>query len=139
MYSTIIHATDLQDEHYGMCTHAKAFADKFGAKLYLIHIIQPPTSLQLAQSLGFAEFDKPVKKDALSVMNVIAESLSLPKENIIVEVGSIRSHLLKAIEDLNAELIILGKGGHEHLPNILGSTAHAITQQAPCHVLTINK
>ena len=139
MYSTIIHATDLQDDHYSMCTYAKEFADKFGAKLYLIHVIQPPTSLQLAQSLGFAEFDRPVQKDALSVMHVIAEGLSLPKENVMVEIGSIKSHLLKAINDLGAELIILGKGGHEHLPNILGSTAHAITQQAPCHVLTINK
>jgi universal stress protein A len=138
MYSTFIHATDLSESHYGMCEEAKGIADKFNAKLYLMHVIEPPASLQLAQSLGFAEFDMPQADDAISVMRVLGESLGIPKEQLIVEVGSIKSKVLKKIDELRCDIIILGKRSPDALHHLLGSTAHAVSHQASCHVLTLH-
>lgn len=138
MYSTFIHATDLSENHYAMCEEAKKIADKFNGKLYLMHVIEPPASLQLAQGLGFAEFDLPQREDAFSVMRVIGDSLDIPEQQLIVEVGSIKSHVLKMIDTLNCDMIILGKRSPDALHHLLGSTAHAVSHQASCHVLTLH-
>lgn len=138
MYSTFIHATDLSQNHYAMCEEAKNIADKFNAKLYLMHVIEPPVSLQLAQSLGFAEFDMPLREDAVAVMQVIADSLGLAEDQLIVEIGSIKSHILNKIKELHCDLMIVGKHSPDALHHLLGSTAHAVSHHAPCHVLTLH-
>ncbi|MCC5793047.1 MAG: universal stress protein [Legionellaceae bacterium] len=140
MYQTIIHATDLRENHYVMCERAAQIAKKFSAKLFLMHVIEPPSTLQLAQGLGFAEFDMPVREDALSVMQVIAESLNIAFEQLIVEVGSIKQHILETIKTLDAQLIIIGKQSSDsYYHSLLGSTAHAVSQHAGCDVLILHE
>lgn len=137
MYSTILHATDLNQDHFKLCQNAVEFAKHFNARLYLLHVIQPPTSLQIAQGLGFAEFDKPVIDNAQTVMNVLGDSLGIPENQLLVEVGSIKTNILNKAEELGCSLIIIGSHTPNHLPPYLGSTAHTITHHAKCDVLTI--
>jgi nucleotide-binding universal stress UspA family protein len=137
MYANILHATDLRENHFEMCRRAMDIANCFQAKLYLLHVIEPPASLQLAQGLGFAEFDPPVKDDAQSVMRVLGEALNIPEKRQFVEVGSIKMHVLEQVKELGCELIIIGSHIPTKLPAFLGSTAHAVVHQAKCDVLTI--
>ncbi|GGI75836.1 universal stress protein [Legionella impletisoli] len=137
MYKTILHPTDLSESHFHLCEKAVEFAKLFDAKLYLLHVIEPPASLQIAQSLGFAEFDKPRKDDARAVMSVLGEALNIPTERQFVEVGSIKMHVLNSIQQLSCELVIVGSHEPNQLPQFLGSTAHAVVQKAPCDVLTL--
>lgn len=137
MYSTIIHATDLSTNHFKMCQQAVDIAKCFGATLYLLHVIESPTSLQIAQGLGFAELMSPVKDTAQAVMKVLGEALNIPADKQMVEVGSIKLVLFEKVKTLHCDLIILGSHTPTHLPPFLGSTAHTITQHAPCDVLTI--
>ena len=60
MYKNILHLTDLTTQHYLMCEKAMKIAQQFQAKLYLLHVIELPPTLQLAQGLGFAELDSPI-------------------------------------------------------------------------------
>ena len=137
MYSTILHATDLNQDHFQLCQNAVEFAKHFNARLYLLHVIQPPASLQIAQGLGFAEFDKPVKDNAQTVMSVLGDSLGIPSNQLLVEVGSIKVNILNKAEELGCSLIIIGSHTPSHLPPYLGSTAHAVSHYAKCDVLTI--
>lgn len=137
MYSNILFATDLQENHFEMCRQAADIAACFQAKLYLLHVIEPPASLQLAQGLGFAEFDHPVKDDALAVMRVLGEALNIPVNQQFVEVGSIKMHVLNKVNELACNLIIIGRHTPNKLPAFLGSTAHAVVHQAQCDVLTL--
>lgn len=61
MYTNILHATDLSNDHFNMCQQAAEIAKKFGAKLYLLHVIETPPSVQIAQGLGFAEINSPLQ------------------------------------------------------------------------------
>ncbi len=137
MYKTILHPTDLSGNHFHMCEQAVAIARCFQAKLYLLHVIEPPASLQLAQGLGFAEFDRPIKDDAIAVMNVLGDALNIPENQLFVEIGSVKMHVLEKAAELGCDLIMLGS----HTPNkfsvFLGSTAHAVLHQAKCDVLTL--
>ena len=137
MYTRILCATDLNENHFDMCSKAKDIANHFHAKLYLLHVIEPPASLQLAQGLGFAEFDHPIKEDAQTVMRTLGEALSIPVDQQWVEIGSIKTHVLAKAEALACELIIIGSHTPNHLPAFLGSTAHAVVNHAVCDVLTL--
>ena len=137
MYTHILHATDLSENHFDMCQQAVEIAKCFHAKLYLLHVIQPPASLQLAQGLGFAEFDCPIKEDAEAVMRTLGEALKIPVNQQFVEIGSIKTNILNKVEELSCNLIIIGSHSPSGLPAFLGSTAHAIVHHAKCDVLTL--
>lgn len=136
VYQCILHPTDLSEDHFELCKKALEIANKFNAKLHLLHVIEQPASLQLAQGLGFAELLQPVKDDALTVMNLVGDALSLPAEQQHVEVGSVKQHILELVKSLNCDLLILGCHQRSLSP-FLGSTGYTILHHAPCDVLTI--
>lgn len=137
MYTNILYATDLKEDHFALCQQAVAIANCFGAKLSLIHVIEAPASLQLAQGLGFAELVNPVKDDAQAVMATLGEALNIPSDRQYVETGSIKAVILNKVHELGFDLIIIGSHSANHLPAFLGSTANAIVQKASCDVLTL--
>jgi len=137
MYTHILHATDLSENHYSMCQQAVEIAKRFNAKLYLLHVIEPPATLQLAQGLGFAEFDSPIKDDAQAVMAVLGDSLNIPVDQQFVEIGSIKIHVLDKAKELGCTLIIIGSHTPTKIPAFLGSTAREVIHDAKCDVLTL--
>ncbi|WED44375.1 universal stress protein [Legionella cardiaca] len=137
MYKSILHATDLSENHFDICKKAIEIAKKFDVKIHLLHVIEPPASLQLAQSLGFAELVNPVKDDAQTVMSLLGEALNIPPEQQHVEIGSLKMHILEKVKILDCGLIILGSHAPSAVPAFLGSTAYAMLHHAPCDVLTL--
>ncbi|STX29123.1 universal stress protein A UspA [Legionella beliardensis] len=142
MYKTILHATDLSENHYNLCQQAVKLAQCFKASLHFLHVIETPASLQWAQSLGFAELATPVKDDAITTMATLGEALNIPLAHQHVEVGSAYSHILNKANELNCDLIIIGSHSRHSLPpflgsSFLGSTANTIVHHAPCAVLTL--
>ncbi|WP_131783029.1 universal stress protein [Legionella gresilensis] len=138
MYKTILHATDLSDNHYNLCQQAVKLAQCFKAKLHFLHVIETPASLQWAQSLGFAELATPVKDDALTTMATLGEALNIPLANQHVEIGTTYNHIIAKANELSCDLIIVGSHHSTHtLPPFLGSTADAVVRHAPCAVLTL--
>jgi nucleotide-binding universal stress UspA family protein len=137
MYTDILLATDLQASHYELCQKGAAIANSFKAKLYLFHAIEPPAALQLAQGLGFAEFDMPTKENALEVLGVLGEALKIPPARQIVVVGSPRQMIVAQARDWSCNLIIIGSHTPSNFTKLLGSTAHAVVHHASCDVLTL--
>lgn len=137
MYSNILHATDLSETHFMLCEQAVALAQKFNATLYLIHVIEAPTSLQVAQGLGFAEIGAPVKDDAEVVMQVLGEALRLPSAQLFVEAGPIKQRVLQKLVELRCDLLVIGSHKPHDLSELLGSTARSLVAHAPSDVLTL--
>ena len=138
MYTTILHATDLSENHFAMCQKAVNIAHKLQAKLFLLHVIEPPPTVQLAQGLGFASMASPVKDDAETVMAALGDEFNIPREQLLVEVGSIKTHILDKINCLGAELLIIGKHQATKIPAFLCSTAHTVATEVLCDVLTLH-
>ena len=137
MYTHILHATDLSENHFHMCQQAVDIAKHFNAKLYLLHVIEPPATLQLAQGLGFAEFDSPIKDDAQAVMAVLGEALNSPLDQQFVEIGPIKTQIIDKANQLGCRLIIIGSHVASKLPEFLGSTSREVIHGATCDVLTL--
>jgi nucleotide-binding universal stress UspA family protein len=137
MYKCILHATDLQENHFALCEKAKQFADYHHAKLYLIHIIEIPQTLLLAQNLGFTELVAPAKEDAQTVLKTVGEALKVPVSHQHVEVGMVKYHILEYADTLKCDLIILGRHSPQGFSHLLGSTTYHVMQDANCDVLTL--
>jgi universal stress protein A len=137
MYSAVLHLTDLNDTHFHRCEQAVQIATCFNAPLYLLHVIETPPSLQIAQGLGFAEIDRPYLDDAMTVMQTLGEALQIPSEHLLVKVGTIREQALAALAELNCDLLIIGQHAHHFMLTLFESSAHSVADQVPCDVLTL--
>lgn len=140
MYHTLLHATDLKENHFDLCARAVSLAQIFNATLYLIHVIEIPSSIQWAQSLGFAEMGVPVTDGAESVMSSIADALNIPSEQLIVKIGSVSSNIIETANHLGANLIILGSDQSHNtstLPSFPSNKAGALLHHANCDVIVI--
>jgi universal stress protein A len=139
VYKTILFATDLKENHYNLCQKAVTFAKILGANIHFLHVIEIPSSLQWAQSLGFAELGVPVKDEAQAVLALLGDALNIPASNLHVEIGSAHTHILSKIKELGCDLVILGSHSVNSLPALPGSTGHAVAHHAPCDVLTLRE
>jgi nucleotide-binding universal stress UspA family protein len=137
MYSNILFATDLLNEHNHLTQQAAEIAKHFKAKLYFLHVIELPASIQLAQSLGFTELANPAKDDAQTVLSLVSESLHIPISQQFVEIGSVKEHIFSKVKELHCQLIIIGSHASTGLNTFLGSTANSVVNHAPCDVLTL--
>ncbi|RUR16407.1 universal stress protein [Legionella sp. km535] len=137
MYKNILFASDLLNEHYHLAEKAANIAKQFNAKLYLLHVIELPASVQLAQGLGFTELANPAKDDAQTVLSLIGENLNIPTDQQFVEIGSVKENIFEKVKELNCQLIIIGNHSSKGIQTFLGSTAHATVNHAPCDVLTL--
>lgn len=137
MYQSILLATDLSEAHFPVAEKANEIAGFFKAKLYLLHVIELPASIQFAQALGFAEMANPSKEDAITVMKTLGDALNLPEKQQFVEIGSVTDQLIKKVKELGIDLVIIGSHSGSHISPFLGSTANATVNHAPCDILTL--
>lgn len=135
MYTHILHATDLHDKHFRFYEQAVRMAKTCQATLSLLHVIHPPTTLQIAQGLGFAEFDKPTEEDAETVLAVLAETFNISPEHLYVKTGCIKTHTTELIQTLGVDLLIIG--AHTHSFWSLENNAKHLSDDMPCDVLTL--
>lgn len=137
MYTNILFATDLLNEHQNMAKKAAAIAQQFNAKLYFLHVIELPASIQIAQGLGFTELAQPAKDDAETVLSLLCDTINIPANQQFVEIGSVKEHIINKAKELDCQLIILGRHSATGFQAFLGSTAHAVVNHPPCDVLTL--
>jgi len=124
--------------------YGKALADRFGASLHLLHVLEDPFIAgawaseiyvadmpQLRASLR-AEADKRLAR-ALSPAE--RERYAVTTE---VRVGSAAPAIREAAEEHGVDLIVMGTHGRSGMAHLLlGSVAERLVRLAPCPVLTV--
>lgn len=136
-YKHILLATDLEKQHFHLCEKAKALAHEWKASLDLLHVIEPPPLLQLAQGLGFTEVAQPAETDAKQVMQLLGEALDISPTHLHVEVGSIQIKVLEKIKELHCDLFLMGSHAPSLLPAFLDNSAHSLIYHLPCDLMVL--
>ena len=123
---------------------AVPLAKQYGAKIFLIHVVEPVYNYPPYPGGIGASMVKPnplaeVAKDTLSTM---AAELVPPEllGKLLVRVGSAYDEIVNAAEELDADLIALtthGRTGLKHA--LLGSTAERVVRHAHCAVLAVRR
>jgi nucleotide-binding universal stress UspA family protein len=111
-----------------------AIAAQLGATTIAFHVVTPVEEglLPLIEPGGppFSTHSaRNALQDALNRTGVLAE--------VCVSIGEASREVARAAKVLNADLVVIGKGGAPELPGRLGSHGYAIVRRAPCPVLCV--
>ena len=139
----ILVPTDFSKHSHNALTYAAAFAEKFGAELYLLHVVQdlalfipeavsvaPPVTPPIEQMTAAVReaLDRAVRENDLGRLTVHCE----------VREGTPFYEIIQFARETNIDLIIMGTHGHTGLAHVLlGSVTEKVVRKAPCPVLTV--
>lgn len=130
----ILHPTDFSAHSEGALELARSIARNHGARLVILHTApyeMTPDGMP-APAANPAEY-----VDALNELRdrVVGTSPGFPVETCLRE-GSPAEEILRAADDLGADLIVMGSHGRTGLMRLLvGSVAEAVMRRAGCPVL----
>ena len=118
--------------------YAVPLAKHFGAKITLLHAIEPaPYSADLTYvPMGEGFPIGPMKKelDALAKNTIEPELL----KTVLVRVGTAFEVITNVAHDCEADLIVITTHGHTGFKHVfMGSTAERVVRHAPCPVLVV--
>jgi universal stress protein A len=136
MYKHILFATDLTDETEFLISRVRAMQGYTGAKLSLIHVVEPMPGYSYAY-LGIEDIEGQLIEEAREALAKLGVQLTIDAKDQYIEVGPTKSKILKVASDIGVDLIICGSHGRHGLSLLLGSTANAILHGSKCDVLTV--
>ena len=139
-YQHILFATDFTDEALQVGARAKEIAQRYGARLSLVHVIEP-----VVVSPGYDLLpvlpevpDEVLQTSSQEALQRLAERLEIQDAGQRIIIGvSTKEGILEAVRELGADLIVIGSHGRHGLALLLGSTANAVLHGAPCDVLAV--
>jgi nucleotide-binding universal stress UspA family protein len=139
----ILVPTDFSKWSRNALTYGVAFAEKFGAEIHLLHVVQDlalfiPEAVMMAPPMA-----PPVEQfisSARAALERVVQDLALPALRIVPEVaeGVPFTEIVRCAREKDIDLIVMGTHGHTGLAHmLLGSVAEKVVRKAPCPVLTV--
>lgn len=141
--SRILAPTDFSDHSCHALRYARTFADRWGAELHLLSVVEPavfPTEAGLTP-MGLLNLDSELTTASERAMEeLLGREELVGAANVITAVGHGRasSAIIEYATEHGIDLIVIathGRTGLEHL--LFGSTAERVVRESPCPVLTI--
>jgi len=130
----ILVPVDFSNGSQSALDYAIPLAKQFGAKLFLIHVVQPypPTP-------GMPLVDAELAQEARARLNAVQSSIGTKiVSETLLRTGTPWLEIASAAKELGADLILLCTRGRTGLAHILvGSTAERVVRHAVCPVLVI--
>jgi nucleotide-binding universal stress UspA family protein len=140
----ILAPTDFSKHSDNALRYAAAFAEKFGAEIILLHVVQDlswfvPEAVLVAGAMPATPIEQFVAAARTALQRVV-DGLNLPGVAVRPEVveGVPFDAIVRFAKDKEVDLIVMGTHGHTGLAHLLlGSVAEKVVRKAPCPVLTV--
>lgn len=117
-------------------------AEKFHAKLYVVHVIPPMVNPVLAEA-GWVMPEEPKKSLVLRMGDKVQEDYcSKLKETqdceVVILDGHVSSEIIRYLEENDIDLVIMGSYGVSGMGLVIfGSVADRVARKAPCSVMIV--
>jgi nucleotide-binding universal stress UspA family protein len=137
----ILVPTDFSEPAHEALDLAIAYAQKFGARLTLMHAHELPTyvfpdAVMPVTPQVVAQIEQTAKEE-LERLAVKVRAAGVPVDTIST-VGPNDAEICRFAEELGIDLIIMGTHGRTGLRHaLLGSVAEKVVRRSPCPVLTV--
>ena len=139
----ILVPTDFSKSSANALTYAAAFAEKFGAEILLLHVVQD-LALFIPEAVLVAPPPAPPVEQfaaaARTALERVITDLQRPGLAIRPEVveGTPYEEIVRFARERDVDLIVIGTHGHTGLAHILlGGVTDKVVRRAPCPVLTV--
>ena len=138
VYRNVLLAVDLNTDSIAIGTRARALTTLLGAELTVLHVVEyvpvepvgetmmPP--MQLFNELAAAARQRLV---------TLGADIGVDAEHQRVEVGNVKSEIVRVARDMKCDLIVLGARERHGLSIFVNFTEDTVLHAAPCDVLAV--
>jgi universal stress protein A len=138
VYRRILLIVDLNDDSLPIGRRAQAIAASFGAELELLHVVEliplEPVGETLMPSV---QIEEELVARAHTRLAAFAAQLGLAEAHCQVEVGSVKSDIVRIARERGTDLIVLGSRERHGLSILVNFTEDTVLHAAPCDVLAV--
>jgi nucleotide-binding universal stress UspA family protein len=140
---TLLVPIDFSEMTRSVVTAAGSFAEKFGSKVILIHVIMPPPPITNDYTLSVGTMQEVLginERAAQTKLNRYAKKLSADGIKLETRVlqGPPGYSIIEEAKRVKATAIVIGSHGHGKLYDLfVGSTANTILKDATCTVIVL--
>ncbi len=138
----VLFLTDFSPEATDALAYAREFGEKYGARLYVLHVIEDPTrKLYDMVSGDYHALDRNAREKTQEwLAQLHREHLnSSPNCETLVERGELFEHVLKTVQDKHIDLIVMSAHTHQGLHlHLISNLPEKLVRKAPCHVFVIH-
>ena len=137
-YKRMLVAIDLTEEAPQVLDKAKAVCDAHGARLMLVHVVEPVGYAYGGDiPMDLSELQDQLDKAAREQLGKYGEQYGVGKEDQVVTVGRPESEIHRLVKEHQVDLVIVGSHGRKGFQLLLGSTANGVLHGTECDVLAI--
>lgn len=136
-YRRILAAIDLTADSRIIAQRALAMAAN-GGSVQLLHVVEfVPVEPMSDTLVPVVQIDDQLLARAQTQIADLARELSLPQGSTSVEVGAVKSEILRCARAHNSDLIVLGSRERHGLSILVNHTEDTVLHGAPCDVLAV--
>ncbi len=136
-YQNILVAVDFSDDCTALFNRVRQLTET--ARITLVHVVEY-VPLDLSNDLMLAQpvdVDQQMIDDAKQQLADCAAKHGMESATQLTEIGSTKTEILRVAEEQKADLLVVGSHTRHGLALLLGSTAKAVLNGAPCDVLAV--
>ena len=139
-YKHVLLAVDFYEHCEAVANRAKDLADKYQAKLSIIHVVDsiPMTDAGYGADIPFnLDLTAELMAAAKKRLTELGEKLGVAEDLRWLEMGSPQAEIVRVAQESQIDLIVVGSHGRHGLALLLGSTANGVLHHATCDVLAV--
>jgi nucleotide-binding universal stress UspA family protein len=142
-FQQILVPTDFSDCSAVALHHARALAERFSARLHVLHVVQSPFEQPWAAevyAVSQADFDAVARKESDERLAGLLTDDERRRfdARLLTTIGSPLVSILDYAARERIDLIVMGTHGRGAVAHLLiGSVAENVVRKAPCPVLTV--
>jgi universal stress protein A len=138
MYKHILVAIDLTEGSAQVIRRAREVAEKFGASIRLLHVVEYVPIEPMGEALMPAmDIERDLVANAQRNLDKIASAHGLSEAERSVETGSIKGEIVRVADENNCDLVVLGSRERHGLAILLNATEDTVLHSAGCDVLAV--
>jgi nucleotide-binding universal stress UspA family protein len=138
--ANVMFTTDFSEDSAYALPYARDLAEKFGAKLYILHVINNPISSIYGEPHGdYLAMEANARNKTREMMSKYDTILrDFPNHELLIKEGDVVEKILDAVKEKSVDTLVLGTHGGGALRHFLiGSTTRKLLTSVHCPVMAI--
>ena len=137
-YRRILVVVDLSEDSLPIGRHAAALAERLGAEIELLHVVELLPVEPMAETLiATMRIEDELLGEARARLAELAAQLGLAGAPCWVESGNVKAEIVRVARKRQADLIVLGSRERHGMSILVNLTADTVLHAAPCDVLAV--